>query len=146
MKWLRLRVYLLLFFYSLVSLYASPKCSCTCGDKRMNLVGRSGWHFMHTLAANYPDNPSFYQKYSWYGFFETIIYFYPCEKCRNHLWYNVDRFGLHTSNKTDFNMFLCYLHNDINKEQGKEMFPCDMKLLLDKYGFKNSTVGERKYI
>ena len=55
MKWLRLQVYLLLFFYSLVSLYASPKCSCTCGDKRMILVGRSGWHFMHTLAANYPD-------------------------------------------------------------------------------------------
>jgi hypothetical protein len=124
----------------------SSQCTCSCDSERMDEVGRAGWRLMHTLAANYPSQPHFYQKFAWYGFFETIINFYPCEYCRNHLWRNIDRYGIHVSNRTDLNMFLCFLHNDVNKENGQDMFPCEMDILMKKYGFPNSTVSKRRYL
>ena len=56
------------------------------------------------------------------------------------------RHGLHVQNRTDLNMYLCWLHNDVNKENGKELFPCEMDVLIDKYGFVNSTISKRLYL
>lgn len=108
-------------------------CACSCENTKLNEVGRSGWHFIHTLAANYPEKPIFREKYALYGFFDSIINFYPCEKCRKHLLYNINKYGLRKANRTDFTMFTCFLHNEVNKQQGKKLFPCDINILLDKY-------------
>jgi mitochondrial FAD-linked sulfhydryl oxidase len=127
-----------LLFLCLLALCVSrrpSRCACSCDSERMDEVGRAGWRFMHTLAANYPEQPHFYQKFAWYGFFETIINFYPCEYCRNHLWDNVDKYGIRVANRTDISMYLCFLHNDVNKENGRAVFPCEMEILQAKYGF-----------
>ena len=125
----------LLYFVSGLALSES-QCACSCQNTKLNEVGRSGWHFIHSLAANYPEKPIFREKYSLYGFFDSIINFYPCEKCRKHLLYNINKHGLRKDNKTDLNMFVCYLHNEVNKQQGRELFPCNIDLLIEKYGIK----------
>ena len=124
----------------------SSQCTCSCDSERMDEVGAAGWRLAHTLAANYPDKPHFYQKYSWYGFFDTLLHFYPCEYCRDHLWRNIDKYGIHVANHTDLSMFLCFLHNDVNKENGKDLFPCEMDILQAKYGFLDSTISKRRYL
>jgi|SaaInlV_130m_DNA_3_1039695.scaffolds.fasta_scaffold00010_45 hypothetical protein len=125
----------------------SSQCTCSCDSERMDEVGRAGWRLIHSLAANYPDEPVFYQKYPWYGFIETLINFYPCEYCRAHLWRNVEKYGIHTANKTDLSMFMCFLHNDINIENGKPPYPCSMEKLNADYGFANSNPkSDRIYI
>jgi len=133
MKLWLLYPFLLQFLCSGLALSES-QCACSCQNTKLNEVGRSGWHFIHSLAANYPEKPIFREKYSLYGFFDTIINFYPCEKCRKHLAYNINKHWLRNDNKTDLSMFACYLHNEVNKQQGKDLFPCDMRLLMDKYG------------
>jgi len=116
----------------------SSQCTCSCDSERMDEVGRAGWRLIHSLAANYPEEPKFYQKFPWYGFVETLINFYPCERCRDHLWFNIERYGMHTANRTDLSMFMCFLHNDVNKENGKPLYECSMENLNTDYGFANS--------
>ena len=142
-----MKCYLIVFvlFWQLIISSAS-QCMCSCDSARMDEVGRAGWRFLHTLAANYPEQPHFHQKFAWYGVYETVATFYPCENCREHLWDNIMRHGLHVQNRTDLNMYLCWLHNDVNKEQGKELFPCSIDTLLNKYGFVNSTISKRRYL
>ncbi len=145
---LNMRCYLIAFFVLLLQLTTSSSshCTCSCDSERMDEVGRAGWRFLHTLAANYPEKPHFHQKYAWYGLYETVATFYPCEKCREHLWDNIVRHGVHVQNRTDLSMYLCWLHNDVNKENGKELFPCEMDILMEKYGFVNSTISKRLYL
>ncbi len=131
----------LIVFVLLSSLFTShsSQCTCSCDSERMDEVGRAGWRLIHSLAANYPEKPKFYQKFPWYGFVETLINFYPCERCRDHLWFNIERYGMHTANKTDLSMFMCFLHNDVNRINGKTMYPCSMENLNADYGFENAT-------
>lgn len=142
-----MKCYLILFVLFLqLTISSASQCTCSCDSERMDEVGRAGWRLLHTLAANYPEEPHFHQKYAWYGVYETIATFYPCETCREHLWDNILRHGLHVQNHTDLNMFLCFLHNDVNKQNGKDLFPCEMDILMKKYGFINSTISTRRYL
>ena len=142
-----MKCYLIMFvlFWQL-TISSASQCTCSCDSERMDEVGLAGWRFLHTLAANYPEQPHFHQKFAWYGVYETVATFYPCENCRDHLWDNIMRHGLHVQNRTDLNMYLCWLHNDVNKEHGKELFNCQMDTLIEKYGFINSTISKRRYL
>ena len=135
-----MKCYLIAFvlLFQLTTSYSS-QCTCSCDSERMDEVGRAGWRLIHSLAANYPEEPKFYQKYPWYGFIEVLIQFYPCERCCEHLWSNIERHGMHTANKTDMSMFMCFLHNDVNRMNGKEDYPCTMERLIADYGFKDSS-------
>ncbi len=142
-----MKCYLIIFVLLLqLTTSSSSQCTCSCDSERMDEVGRAGWRFLHTLAANYPEKPHFHHKFSWYGVYEAVATFYPCGKCREHLWDNILQHGLHVQNRTDISMYLCWLHNDVNKEQGKDIFPCEMNLLMKKYGFENSTISKRRYL
>ena len=140
-----MKCYLILYVLSvLLTTSYSSQCTCSCDSERMDEVGRAGWRLIHSLAANYPEEPKFYQKFPWYGFMETLINFYPCQRCRNHLWFNIERYGMHTANKTDLSMFMCFLHNDVNRINGKTMYPCSMENLNADYGFEKATPKKRR--
>lgn len=135
-----MKCYLILFvLFSHLTISSASQCTCSCDSERMDEVGRAGWRLIHSLAANYPEEPKFYQKFPWYGFVETLINFYPCQRCRDHLWFNIDRYGMHTANKTDLSMFMCFLHNDVNRIKGNEAYPCTMERLMADYGFQDSS-------
>lgn len=140
-----MKCYLILFvLFSHLTISSASQCTCSCDSERMDEVGRAGWRLIHTLAVNYPEEPKFYQKFPWYGFIETLINFYPCHRCREHLWRNIQRYGMHTANRTDLSMFMCFLHNDVNKENGQAMYECSMEQLTADYGFNGATYKEKR--
>lgn len=51
-------------------------CPATKGQ-----LGDSSWQLIHTVAANYPDNPSPEEKKYTYMFFESLAMVYPCPHC-----------------------------------------------------------------
>ena len=51
-------------------------CPATRGD-----LGDSTWKLIHTIAANYPDNPSEEDKKYTHMFFESLSVIYPCPHC-----------------------------------------------------------------
>ena len=82
------------------------------------------WFFIHTLALNFPKNPTFEDVKSYESFFETLKYILPCDKCRLH--YN-QRQNINPVSKylTDPNALFMYtidLHNEVNKSLGKRVY------------------------
>jgi len=48
-----------------------------------NVWGPAGWLFMHSIAQNYPWNPSDDKKQSYLTFFKSVGEVLPCGKCRD---------------------------------------------------------------
>lgn len=44
-------------------------------------LGRSSWDLLHTMAANYPDDPSLETQRQLLNFFEALAHLYPCTYC-----------------------------------------------------------------
>lgn len=44
-------------------------------------LGKSTWGLLHTVAAQYPDEPSPQQQTDVKGFFNILSRLYPCEHC-----------------------------------------------------------------
>jgi mitochondrial FAD-linked sulfhydryl oxidase len=44
-------------------------------------LGASTWNLIHTIAANYPDEPTEIDKDNVKKFFQTLSYLYPCPHC-----------------------------------------------------------------
>jgi mitochondrial FAD-linked sulfhydryl oxidase len=51
-------------------------CPATRGQ-----LGDSTWQLIHTVAANYPENPSPEDKKFTFMFFESLAMVYPCPHC-----------------------------------------------------------------
>lgn len=136
---------LLLFLLVFLPFSSSDSsCTCSCKDTRMEELGSATWKMMHSLAYNYPHQPAFHLKYAWYNVFELLVHNYPCQTCRDHLWDNIERYGVHVANRTDLSMWLCWLHNDVNKQRNKQVYDCSMENLRRDYGYTNATISENR--
>lgn len=72
---------------NLVSVSSSPNVSVAYEtekppDKRE--LGRSTWTTFHTMAANYPNDPTDADKEHAQWYIESIAKLYPCTLCREH--------------------------------------------------------------
>ncbi|XP_058744233.1 FAD-linked sulfhydryl oxidase ERV1-like isoform X2 [Vicia villosa] len=47
-------------------------------------LGRATWTFLHTLAAQYPDNPTRQQKKDVKELVQILSRMYPCSECADH--------------------------------------------------------------
>ena len=82
------------------------------------------WFFIHTLALNFPTNPTFEEVKSYESFFDNLKYILPCDKCRLHY---IQRQNTNPVSKylTDPNALFMYtidLHNEVNKSLGKRVY------------------------
>jgi len=62
----------------LPTIVAEPVLGCPL-DR--NELGRSSWDLLHTMAANYPNEPTEKQKQRMVAFIEALAEFYPCIHC-----------------------------------------------------------------
>ncbi len=103
------------------------------------------WFFIHTIALNFPDNPSFEDIKNYEMFFENLKYIIPCDSCRLHY---TQRLSANPVSKylTDANTLFIYtidLHNEVNKSLGKKIYSYEKVANLYKnhynksYSFKN---------
>lgn len=97
------------------------------------------WFFIHTIALNFPENPTFEQKKSYESFFENLKYIIPCDKCRLHY---TQRQQVNPVSKylTDPNALFMYtidLHNEVNKSLGKRVYSYEEVSNLYKNHYNN---------
>ena len=95
------------------------------------------WFFIHTIALNFPDNPSFEEIRNYESFFENLKYIIPCDKCKLHY---TQRLNENPVSKylTDANTLFIYtidLHNEVNKSLGKRIYSYEevSKIYKNKY-------------
>lgn len=85
--------------------------------------GPHGWFFMHSIALNYPNNPTFKQKQDYFNFFKSLMNVIPCEKCAFHYSQNfknypIDKFLDNTEKLFNWTVDI---HNMVNEKNGKKI-------------------------
>jgi hypothetical protein len=100
-------------------------------------LGNAAWHFLHNVAARYPDKPSADFQNAAHDLFRSLQYLYPCDECRNHLNRNLRRVpGLWppaVQSREQLSQWVCKLHNMINTQLSKSIFPCAIRQLDQRY-------------
>jgi hypothetical protein len=100
-------------------------------------LGNAAWHFLHNVAARYPDKPTTDFQNAAHDLFRSLQYLYPCDECRNHLNRNLRRVpGLWppaVQSREQLSQWVCKLHNMINTQLSKSIFPCAIRQLDQRY-------------
>ncbi|KAK0386939.1 hypothetical protein NLU13_5252 [Sarocladium strictum] len=87
-------------------------------------LGRSSWTLLHSIAAQYPEQPSRTQQNDLLGFVHLFAKLYPCWTCAEDFQKYVAKSQPEVESRGKFGMWLCGAHNDVNRKLGKKEFDC----------------------
>lgn len=93
------------------------------GTSREDL-GRATWVFLHTLAAQFPEEPTKRQERDARELISIMTRLYPCGECARHFEEIVRRNPPDCSSGLEFQRWMCAVHNEVNASLGKPMFDC----------------------
>ncbi|KAI5397833.1 hypothetical protein KIW84_063594 [Lathyrus oleraceus] len=82
-------------------------------------LGRATWTFLHTLAAQYPDDPTRQQKKDVKELVQILSRMYPCSECANHFNEVLRSNPVQSGSHAEFSQWLCHVHNVVNRSIGK---------------------------
>mmetsp|Transcript_26686 Transcript_26686/g.31055 ORF Transcript_26686/g.31055 Transcript_26686/m.31055 type:complete len:182 (+) Transcript_26686:75-620(+) len=103
-----------------------------CPPSKEN-IGRSTWTLLHSMAAWYPDRPSFEEERRIKAFMEALAIFYPCTYCATDFQENIKKTPVQTKSRKDLCVWLCEQHNNVNEKLGKQLFDCSIKNLDERW-------------
>ena len=92
------------------------------------LWGREGWHFIHYVTLNYPDNPTEHDKTIYAQFFEFLPHVLPCPFCGNHFIENMKTMPIRLESKRSLFEWGVDMHNAVNEANGRRLLSYDEAL------------------
>mmetsp|Transcript_15548 Transcript_15548/g.27323 ORF Transcript_15548/g.27323 Transcript_15548/m.27323 type:complete len:176 (+) Transcript_15548:38-565(+) len=95
-------------------------------------LGRSAWTFLHSLASNYPPNPSPEIQEKTSRFMYLFADLYPCEPCAIGFQEILKESPPQTQTHDRFEDWMCHVHNQVNIQIGKPTFDCNQ--VRDRWG------------
>lgn len=98
-------------------------------DQYKNKLGRDTWRFLHTLANGYPNYPTNRDKLLMRNFLDTLTEIYPCNLCKRHMKEMFRKNPYKLNNRGEFVIYLCNIHNIVNKRLGKDLYECNISNL-----------------
>lgn len=94
------------------------------GGVDADTLGRATWTFLHTLAASYPESPNTKERNQMQRFMRDFSEVYPCAPCAESFQEIMKERPPDTTSGPAFATWMCEVHNDVNKEVGKQTFDC----------------------
>eukprot|EP01038_Epipyxis_sp_PR26KG_P009466 gene9466-12753_t len=98
-------------------------------------LGQSTWGLLHTIASVYPDVPTEDDRKQAFQLIEAISMLYPCPYCAADFRDNIAIYPPKVDSHESFAIWCCERHNDVNKKLGKVTFPCNIKLLDERWKY-----------
>lgn len=90
----------------------------------VEVLGRSTWTLLHSIAATYPETPNRTQQSDLLSFVGLFSKLYPCWVCAEDFQGYIKREAPRVNSRDDFGKWLCDAHNDVNRKLGKPVFDC----------------------
>lgn len=87
-----------------------------------NLWGSQAWHFIHSVALSYPENPTDADKKKYYNFFLYLGRVLPCPICGQHFLEKMKKYPPNMENNERLFQWTVDIHNTINAENGKQIY------------------------
>ncbi|EFX00923.1 FAD dependent sulfhydryl oxidase [Grosmannia clavigera kw1407] len=89
-------------------------------------LGRGTWTLLHTIAAQYPTQPTTGQQADVRSFMGTLSRLYPCWVCAEDFQTYLARSPVRTASRDELGRWLCAAHNEVNQKLGKPAFDCNL--------------------
>jgi uncharacterized protein (DUF2225 family) len=83
--------------------------------------GRQGWHYIHIVALNYPEQPTEQDKKDYYNFFKYFQKTIPCPFCAIHFGENMKKIPIRLKDRDSLFKWTVDMHNEVNKATGKKV-------------------------
>lgn len=81
--------------------------------------GSQAWHFIHSIAYAYPENPTDLEKTFYNQFIYSLSYVLPCSICSEHFMEILKYMPPKLDSQQDFFNWSVDVHNEVNKNNGK---------------------------
>jgi hypothetical protein len=96
------------------------------------------WFVIHTIALNFPDNPTYEDIRNTEHFFNSLKFNIPCDKCKIHYTQRINKNPImnHLKNSDTLFRYTIELHNDVNVSLGKRTYTYDEVVAIYKKAFK----------
>lgn len=99
--------------------------------------GPYAWFFIHSIALNYPNNPTFKNRIDYSNFFKSLSNVLPCQRCAINYSNNIKNHPIdnHLDNSQQLFNWTVDIHNMVNSETGKQIISYEeaYNLHIDKY-------------
>lgn len=86
------------------------------------------------MAAKFPQSPTPQEQKDITEFVKTISLHYPCEECAGHFREFIAKHPIKASTNLELSIWLCKAHNEVNKRNNKDLFPCNADALKERWG------------
>jgi len=83
------------------------------------LWGSEGWHFLHFICLNYPEQPTEEDKKEYKQFFESLPIVMPCPPCGYHFEQNMIKHPIRIESNKDLFEWSVDMHNEVNAMNDK---------------------------
>ncbi|KAF4468959.1 augmenter of liver regeneration [Fusarium albosuccineum] len=107
----------------------------------VEVLGRSTWTLLHSIAAQYPEQPSRGQQSDLLSFVGLFSKLYPCWVCAEDFQGYLKRDAPKVGSRDEFGKWLCGAHNDVNRKLGKPEFDCSKWEERWRTGWKDGRCG-----
>ncbi|KAG7091199.1 hypothetical protein E1B28_010250 [Marasmius oreades] len=87
-------------------------------------LGRATWKLLHTMTLRYPEHPTEDERHALASYFHLFSRLYPCGECAAEFQALLKKYPPQTSNRLNAALWLCSVHNEVNKRLKKPDFDC----------------------
>ncbi|KAG5734231.1 FAD-linked sulfhydryl oxidase ERV2, partial [Termitomyces sp. T112] len=87
-------------------------------------LGRATWKLMHTMTLRFPEHPTPDERSALSSYFHLTSRLYPCGECAEEFQMLLKKFPPQTASRRSASLWLCSLHNEVNKRLNKSIFDC----------------------
>ncbi|THH07539.1 hypothetical protein EW145_g3310 [Phellinidium pouzarii] len=88
------------------------------------VLGRATWKLMHTMTLRFPEEPNGDERNALESYFHLQSRLYPCGECAAEFQQLLKKYPPQTSSRRSAALWLCFLHNEVNKRLEKPIFDC----------------------
>ncbi|KAH6649642.1 ERV/ALR sulfhydryl oxidase domain-containing protein [Chaetomium tenue] len=90
----------------------------------VEVLGRSTWTLLHSIAAAYPPTPTPKEQSDIKSFMRLFSKLYPCWVCAEDFQAYMQKREVKAGSRDEFGNWLCEAHNEVNRKLGKPTFDC----------------------
>ncbi|KAF9012556.1 ERV/ALR sulfhydryl oxidase domain-containing protein [Cyathus striatus] len=87
-------------------------------------LGRATWKLLHTMTLRYPEHPTEDEREALKSYFHLMSRLYPCGECAAEFQLLLKKFPPQTATRKSASLWLCAVHNEVNKRLKKSEFDC----------------------
>lgn len=102
----------------------SPMMSKMGNETAKAILGKAGWHLLHTITVKYPIDPTPQNQNIFVSFIENFSVLYPCGDCARHFQVLLKKYPPKTGSREELVLWLCKVHNMVNERLKKKAYDC----------------------